>query len=184
MELGYKGGSPKSDAKFVYLLGADETEGSSIPKDAFVVYQGHHGDSGAYYADVILPGAAFTEKSATFMNTEGRAQTTRVAVAPPAGAREDWKIIRALSEVSGTTLPYDDIYEVRNRLADLSPALVEYDQIHATSPAIAKLGLKALSNIKSTAKGALRLPIRDFYLTDPISRASATMAKCSQVYVD
>lgn len=80
--------------KFVYLLNADEIDGSSIPKDAFVVYQGHHGDVGAQFADVCLPGAAYTEKATTWVNTEGRAQLGRAAVPPPGASREDWKIVR------------------------------------------------------------------------------------------
>ncbi len=85
------------------MLGADENaiSRSDLPSDAFVVYQGHHGDVGAEIADVVLPGAAYTEKSATYVNTEGRAQQTQFVVAPPGKAREDWKIIRALSQVNG-----------------------------------------------------------------------------------
>lgn len=101
--------------KFVYLLNADDFAPESIPRDAFVVYQGHHGDLGAQFADVCLPGSAYTEKATTYVNTEGRTQITRSAVPPPGAAREDYKIIRALSEVCGVTLPYDDLLEMRDR---------------------------------------------------------------------
>jgi len=172
LQLGYT--SSKNKAKFMYLLGADEV--SDIPKDAFVVYQGHHGDTGAHYADVILPGAAYTEKSGTYVNTEGRVQVTRAAVAPPGAAREDWKILRALSDVMGQPLPYDDLAGVRERLADVSPSFVSYDVLAPASP-------PALPH-STAAVGAEKfgLPIRDFYMTDPISRASSTMAKCSAAF--
>ncbi|KAI8903387.1 hypothetical protein EDD86DRAFT_252232 [Gorgonomyces haynaldii] len=180
-EVGYTAGPKTDNAKFVYLLNADD-ESLKLPQSAFVVYQGHHGDVGAHYADVILPGAAYTEKTATFVNTEGRTQTTRAAVQPPAGAREDWKIIRALSEVVGQPLAYDDVYELRHRMGQISPLLVKYE-LEASSAEIAGLGLKHLASIESTQSGPLRLPIADFYLTDPISRSSTTMAKCSQMCI-
>ncbi len=105
LDLGYKAGVSAirdQKPKFLYILDADEgaLTRSDLDKDAFVIYQGHHGDRGAEMADVILPGAAYTEKTATYINTEGRAQQTKMAVSPPVNAREDWKIIRALSEVS------------------------------------------------------------------------------------
>jgi NADH dehydrogenase (ubiquinone) Fe-S protein 1 len=170
-----------SQAKFVYLLNADNIKDSSIPSDAFVVYQGHHGDHGAKYADVILPGSAYTEKSATYVNTEGRAQVTTAAVPPPAGAREDWKILRALAEVSGTYLPYDDVEEVRMRLSEFSPSLRSYDSLERSS--FGDLGLRQLGTSGTPlSETDLSLPIRDFYMTDPVSRSSSTMAKCSQVF--
>ncbi|KAJ3089714.1 NADH dehydrogenase (ubiquinone) 78K chain precursor, 5-prime end [Quaeritorhiza haematococci] len=168
-------------SKFVYLLNADEIEPSDIPKDAFVVYQGHHGDSGAYYADVILPGAAYTEKTATYVNTEGRTQTTRAAVTPPAAAREDWKIVRALSEVCGVALPYDEITEIRERMAEVSPTLVAYDHVEPSS--FAKLGLQQMACASEPDATPFELPIKDYYMTDPISRSSVTMAKCSQTFI-
>ena len=99
--------------KLVYILGADNIKTSDIPKDAFVIYQGSHGDEGAYFADSILPGAAYTEKSATYVNTEGRVQLSRLVVPPPGMAREDWQILRALSEECGVVLDFDNIEEVR-----------------------------------------------------------------------
>ncbi|SAM09049.1 hypothetical protein [Absidia glauca] len=169
-------------SKFVYLLNADEITAADIPEDAFVVYQGHHGDVGAQYADVILPGAAFTEKNATYVNTEGRTQITRAGVNPPAAAREDWKIIRALSEVAGYTLPYDDLPSIRSRLTEMSPALTRYDVIEPSSHAA--LGVQSLRQQNVVSTGAvLDNVISNFYRTDPISRASKTMAKCTKEWV-
>lgn len=170
----------KVEPKIVYLLGADEFKPEDIPKDAFVIYQGHHGDKGASYADVILPGAAYTEKAATFVNTEGRVQSTRAATNPPGVAREDWKIIRALSEYVGHALPYEDLYSVRERLAQIAPHLVRHDVVEPVTPEIAKAGFNVLSGFsQSKAVGVpLRNPISNFYFTDVISRSSPTMAKC------
>ncbi|VVC87237.1 unnamed protein product [Leptidea sinapis] len=134
LDMGYKPGvtaDALKNAKVVYLLGADggQVTRESLPKDCVVIYQGHHGDRGASIADVVFPGAAYTEKRATFVNAEGRPQQTLVAVTPPGKAREDWKIIRALSEVVGAGLPYDTMDEVRERLADVSPTLVCYGEV-------------------------------------------------------
>jgi NADH dehydrogenase (ubiquinone) Fe-S protein 1 len=157
--------------KFVWLLGADEFNEADIPKDAFVVYQGHHGDKGAQIADVVLPGAAYTEKAGTYVNTEGRVQMTRAATSLPGAARTDWKIIRAASEFLGVPLPYDDVAMVRDRAAEISPALTVYDVVEPTS-------LKQLSKVQlvDQNKGAkpsgepLKKVIEDFYFTDVISR--------------
>ena len=105
----------------LWLLGADEFDTARIGANTFVVYQGHHGDAGAARADVILPGAAYTEKSGTYVNTEGRVQRGLLAVYPPGEAREDWKILRAFSEVVGHTLPYDTIDALRARLEQVNP---------------------------------------------------------------
>ena len=167
---------------FIYLLNADEIRPQDIPSSSFVVYQGHHGDVGANFADVILPGAAYTEKEATYVNTEGRAQLTRAAVPPPTGAREDWKIVRALSEFSGTgPLPYEDVHEVRERMKQVSPTLVSYEAFARRLPSFTGLGLGQFSKHASKLSSPLQYPIADFYLTDSISRASPTMAKCSKV---
>ncbi|KAL0089371.1 NADH dehydrogenase Fe-S protein subunit 1 NDUFS1 [Phycomyces blakesleeanus] len=183
-ELGFLPSKEASseEAKFVYLLNADEITPADVPKDAFVVYQGHHGDVGAQYADVILPGAAFTEKNATYVNTEGRTQITRAGVNPPAAAREDWKIIRALSEVAGQTLPYDDLASVRSRLSEISPALTRYDVIETPSTAQLGLSTQIKSNVQSSGE-VLSSVIKNFYQTDAISRASSTMAKCTKTWV-
>lgn len=167
----------KTEAKIVYLLNADEFDPASIPKDAFVVYQGHHGDVGASYADVILPGSAYTEKTSTYVNTEGRAQSTRAATNAPGVAREDWKIIRALSEYLGAALPYEDGYQMRARLAQIAPHLVRHDVVESSSVEIAALGLQDLVNKDGTG-AELKNPIENFYFTDVISRNSPTMAKC------
>lgn len=167
--------------KLLYLLGADEIKDQDVPKDAFVVYQGHHGDTGASFADVILPGSAYTEKAATYVNTEGRTQSTRAATNAPGVAREDWQIIRALSEYLGATLPYDDLYAVRNRLGEIAPHLVRHEVIENVSSDIATIGLKDLINKNKNAAPIgvpLRNPIDNFYFTDVISRSSPTMAKC------
>lgn len=171
--------------KIIYLLGADEVTNKDIPKDAFVIYQGHHGDMGASFADVILPGSAYTEKSATYVNTEGRVQTTRAAVNQPGVAREDWKIIRALSEYLGETLPYDDLYAVRSRLGQIAPHLVRDEVCEPTSSDIASIGIKDITTRIKSIKSVgvpLKSPIDNFYFTDVISRSSPTMAKCIGVF--
>ncbi|TFK64653.1 NADH-ubiquinone oxidoreductase [Pluteus cervinus] len=171
--------------KFIYLLNADEVDPKSIPENAFVVYQGHHGDIGAQLADVCLPGAAYTEKSVTWVNTEGRAQLGRTAVPPPGAARDDWKVIRALSEIVGSPLPYDDVLTLRDRMWDISPSLVRYDITESTSTDVALVGLKTLSakaNAKVSGEKFLK-PITNFYQTDVISRASVTMADCTKAFV-
>ncbi|KAF9181498.1 NADH dehydrogenase (ubiquinone) 78K chain precursor, 5-prime end [Haplosporangium sp. Z 767] len=168
---------------FVYLLEADEITAADIPKDAFVVYQGHHGDVGAQYADVILPGAAYTEKCATYVNTEGRPQLTRAAVPPPGAAREDWKIIRAISEVAGATLPYDDVHQVRERLVDIAPHFAHNNVIEPSSIAVASLGLSTMNKAGAKSANSVFAPvISDYYMTDSITRASSTMAKCSVAF--
>ncbi|KLO06619.1 NADH-quinone oxidoreductase [Schizopora paradoxa] len=175
----------ETKAKFIYLLNADEVDPKSIPRDAFVVYQGHHGDLGAQLADVCLPAAAYTEKSTIWVNTEGRAQLGRAAVPPPGASREDWKIIRALSEVVGKPLPYDDILNLRDRMWEISPTLVRYDVAERTSVDVASVGLQvnALLNASAKVTGAPFVkPISNFYQTDPISRASVTMAQCTRSF--
>jgi NADH dehydrogenase (ubiquinone) Fe-S protein 1 len=176
--------SSKTAPKFVYLLNADDIDPSTIPENAFVVYQGHHGDVGAQYADVCLPGAAYTEKSTTWINTEGRAQLGRTAVPPPGAAREDWQIVRALSEVVGEPLPYDDVVALRDRLWDVSPTLVRYDELESPSSEALRAGLESLASASAAAPSAdlLKKPLADFYRTDPISRASVTMAQCSKAF--
>ena len=167
--------------KFIYLLGADEIKNKDIPKDAFVVYQGHHGDLGASFADVILPGSAYTEKSATYVNTEGRTQLTRAATNAPGSAREDWKILRALSEYLSAPLPYDDLYQVRSRLGEIAPHLVRHEVIEPVSTDVVNIGFNELINKnKGIAPIGIPLknPIDNFYFTDVISRSSPTMAKC------
>lgn len=121
--------APESKPKFVYLLGSDNFRPEEIPDDAFVVYQGTHGDEGAYRANLILPGAAYTEKSATYVNVDGRVVLGRLCNSPPGQGRSDWEILRALSEVLAKTLPYDNLQEIRFRIAELAPHLIKYDYI-------------------------------------------------------
>lgn len=166
--------------KFVWLLGADEINEADIPKDAFVVYQGHHGDKGAQIADVVLPGAAYTEKNATYINTEGRVQMTRAATGLPGAARTDWKIIRAASEFLGAPLPYDDVAALRDRMFEISPALAAYDVVEPVAlQSLSKVQLVDQNKGAQATGEALKLPIENFYFTDAISRSSPTMARCS-----
>ncbi|KAK8191144.1 uncharacterized protein BKA78DRAFT_352563 [Phyllosticta capitalensis] len=175
----------KTQPKFVWLLGADEINEKDIPKDAFVVYQGHHGDKGAQLADVVLPGAAYTESAGTYVNTEGRVQMTRAATSLLGAARHDWKIIRAASEFLGQPLPYDDVDALRDRMEEISPALRRYDVVEQTSQSLASQLAKVQlvdqnKGAEAKATGApLKKPIENFYFTDVISRNSPTMARCS-----
>ena len=154
----------------VYLLGADEIDMGYFG-DAFVIYQGHHGDAGAHRADVILPGAAYTEKDATYVNTEGRVQRANLAVQPPGQAREDWRILRALSEVLGQVLPFDNLEQLRQAIAEANPVLGAVNQI---TPAT----WTAFGDDAAPEAGAFAPAVENFYASDPISRASATMAEC------
>ncbi|KAL9097791.1 MAG: hypothetical protein Q9165_000117 [Trypethelium subeluteriae] len=168
--------------KMIWLLGADEVADANIPKDAFVVYQGHHGDRGAQVADVVLPGAAYTEKGATYVNTEGRVQMTRAATSLYGAARDDWKIIRAVSEYLGKPLPYDDVELLRDRMVEISPSLRSYDVVEPASKDIAGLSKVQLVDQNKGAKATgekLKKVIENFYFTDSISRSSPTMARCS-----
>ncbi|XP_023335679.1 NADH-ubiquinone oxidoreductase 75 kDa subunit, mitochondrial isoform X2 [Eurytemora carolleeae] len=185
LDLGWKAGVSDVRAakpKVLWLLGADAgtITREDLPADCFVIYQGHHGDAGAAIADCILPGAAYTEKQGTYVNMEGRAQQTFAALTPPGEAREDWKIIRVVSEVIGEKLPYDKIFELRARMAEVSPSLVRYGttetaNFFAQSVAMAK-SLK--SQISANKIDVSKKVLEDFYQTDSISRASPTMAKC------
>jgi len=162
----------------VYLLGADEIDMERLG-NAFVIYQGSHGEQGAHRADVILPGAAYTEKSAIYVNTEGRPQMTARAVFPPGEAREDWKIIRALSGVLGKPLPLDSATELRAKLFEAHPHLALLDLVEpADSAAVERLAQKPARADKERFGHA----IDDYYLTNPIARASAIMANLSALH--
>jgi NADH-quinone oxidoreductase subunit G len=165
-------GTEKGDIDIVYLLGADEFDTTRLGA-AFVIYQGHHGDRGAHRADVILPGAAYTEKNATYVNTEGRAQMARQAVFPPGEAREDWKIVRALADALGVNLPYASLGQVRRRLAEVSPTFRVMDAVTAAA-------WTPLETAGAIDPAPFVMPIENYYMTDPISRASQTMAKCTE----
>ena len=157
----------------MFLLGVDEVD---VPSGPFVVYIGTHGDRGAHRADVILPGAAYPEKSGTYVNTEGRVQMANRAAFPPGDAREDWAILRALSDVLGCKLPYDTLGALRQALYAAHPHMLKLDQIAAGNAAdIEKLGKLG----GAPEKSALVSPVSNFYFTNPIARASAVMAECS-----
>lgn len=165
-----------ADAKFLYLLGADDLTPADIPEDAFVVYQGHHGDRSAYRANVILPGAAYTEKEGTYENLEGRAQQTAPAVPTVGDARDDWKIVRALSEVAGKALPYDTVNGLRARMLAVAPNLLRVDEIEVSTGWALDLDTRPASALESSP---LPKAIENYYMTDAISRASRTMAQCT-----
>ncbi|NXM20511.1 NDUS1 oxidoreductase, partial [Ploceus nigricollis] len=191
LDLGFKPGVEairKNAPKVLYLLGADSgcITRQDLPEYCSSIYQGHHGDVGAPMADIILPGAAYTEKAATYVNTEGRAQQTRVAVTPPGMAREDWKIIRAVSEFAGLTLPYENLDQIRKRLEEVSPNLVRYDDVEEANYFIQANELAKLAKQQLLADPLVppQLTIKDFYMTDSISRASQTMAKCVKAVVE
>lgn len=157
--------------KIVWLLGADEIDSGDIPPGAFVIYQGHHGDRGAKFADIILPGAAYTEKNGTYVNTEGRVQMTRAAVSMIGAAREDWKILRAVSEYVGAPLPYDDVEALRDRMEEISPALRRYDLVEEVAlPTLGKVQLVDQNKGSKASEEPFRKVIEDFYFTDAISR--------------
>ncbi len=172
---GILAGCKSGDIEFLYLLGADEIDAGDLGA-AFVVYQGHHGDRGAARADVVLPGAAYTEKDGTYVNTEGRVQLGRRAGFPPGQAREDWKILRALSGAVGRPLAFDTLGELRRRMRAAHPVLAAVD---AVTPA----PWQAFGEPGPIAATPFAYPIADFYRTDPISRASPTMAECSAAFV-
>ena len=155
----------------LFNLGADEIE---IEPGAFVVYIGTHGDRGAHRADVVLPGGAYTEKTGIYVNTEGRPQFAERAVFPPGDAREDWAILRALSDPLGAKLPFDSLSGLRAALAAAHPHLVKFDVI-----APAEVGGFASITAAAPTSTAFASPVEDFYLTNPIARASRVMADCS-----
>jgi NADH-quinone oxidoreductase subunit G len=157
----------------LFLLGADEID---VGPGAFVVYIGTHGDRGAHRADVILPGAAYPEKSGLYVNTEGRVQMANRAGFPPGDAREDWAIIRALSDVLGHKLPFDSLGELRRALYKEHSHLMRLDQIEPGDAGSLKKLAAAGGDVEKTG---FRSSVSDFYLTNPIARASVVMAECS-----
>ena len=187
--------------KVIYNLGSEQTTSYANESNKFVIYQGHHGDIGAAGADVVLPGAAYTEKDATYVNTEGRAQRALAAVAPPGLARADWKIIRAVSEFAMVPLKYNTLEECRSRLAEVSPTFASIDEVepslwlngasyahvgnqttttkNTTSSTVTK-NAQQQQQFETFASVPLRSVIENFYMTDAITNASATMARCSK----
>jgi len=170
---GIVAGCRSGEVEFLYLLGADEIDTGNLG-GAFVVYQGHHGDRGARRADVVLPGAAYTEKDGTYVSTEGRVQLARAAVFPPGEAREDWKILRALSGATDRPLPFNTLGELRRRMSQASPAFAVTDRI-------TRAAWEPFGEAGPVDPTPFTYPIKDFYRTDPISRASETMARCSEL---
>lgn len=175
LELGFLPGPDGLDLRAMmgggvdalWLLGADEFDHARIGQNTFVVYQGHHGDAGAARADVILPGAAYTEKDGTWLNTEGRMQRGHAAVLPPGEAREDWKIIRAASAALGKPLPFDTIGQLREQ-HPLFSGIIPDTAVVAPPPA-------------PLSGEPFAPPAKNYWQVDPITRASATMAECARV---
>ncbi len=165
------------DLDVLILIGADEIDTQNLGS-TFVIYQGTHGDAGAHRADVIMPGAAYTEKSVTFVNTEGRPQMAERATFPPGDAREDWAILRALSDALGATLPWNNLTELRAAMYKVAPQLARLDTLEKADVA----AMAALADVSGSMSGeAFRSPITDFYMTNPIARASKIMADCSAI---
>jgi NADH dehydrogenase (ubiquinone) Fe-S protein 1 len=179
LDIGFVPGTSADDSivpQLVYSLGAEEFE---APTGAFVVYQGHHGDKGAARADVVLPGAAYTEKTGTYVNTEGRAQMALASMGPVGLAKEDWRIIRALSEFAGVPLAYNTHSQVHERLKAIAPHFGKLSEVEAT------LWLNGATYANEKGKKIeasipLKSSVDNFFMTDIISRLSATMAKCTE----
>lgn len=190
----------RGTAKFVFLLGADGVESLAkdyFAEDAFVVYAGSHGDVGASLADLVLPSPAYTEKSSTYVNMEGRVQRTKAAVGRLAEAREDWQTIRAVSELTGEALPYHSLEQIRERLVQVAPTFATLEQIHDKEEPHSQRTPSAMddssksrtlsssssssspSSSTSSTSSVFVGSVSNYFFTDPISRSSATMAKCS-----
>lgn len=167
-----------TDTDVLFLLGADELDLRKRKDGATTIYIGTHGDVGAHHADIILPAAAYTEKSAIYVNTEGRVQATNRAGFAPGDAREDWAILRALSDVLGHRLPFDSLGQLRAKLFEAHP---HFADVGAIEPGLAS-DVQALAKKGGRlGKSAFASPVKDFYLTNPIARASAVMAECSSL---
>jgi NADH-quinone oxidoreductase subunit G len=161
--------------KTLYLLGADEVPMAGL-EDRFVIYQGHHGDVAAHYADVILPGAAYTEKDATYVNLEGRVQRAYRAVFPVGLAREDWLIVAELAKRVGVETGFSSLRQVRD-------ALVQHNELYATIDTVQAGSVGSLGKRGKYTRSAFENPIANFYMTDVISRSSKTMAACAEAFV-
>ncbi len=166
----------KGGVETLFLLGVDEVE---LPKAGTVIYLGSHGDAGAHRADIILPGAAYTEKNATWVNTEGRVQYGRRAAFPKGDAREDWTILRALSAVLGKTLPYDDLAALRAKMIADHPTFGHVDYAPGAADG-AGFDPAALGAEGALSSAPLKSAVANFYFTNPIARASKTMAECAE----
>ncbi|GGD06097.1 NADH-quinone oxidoreductase subunit NuoG [Aquisalinus flavus] len=171
-------GAESGEIKVVYNLGADELDTAKL-KNAFVIYQGHHGDAGAHTADVIFPSAAYTEQNGMYVNMEGRVQLANRAYFPFGDAREDWAILRAFSERLGKVLPYDDLFALRQAVIADAPVLAGIDA--AVEPVA--VDLSVLGADGSVDSAPFLSPVADYFQTNPIARASKTMAECSATVV-
>jgi NADH-quinone oxidoreductase subunit G len=181
LDMGFVAGKASADlvkkggASVLVLLGADELDLSK--SDAFTIYIGAHGDAGAHKADLILPGAAYTEKDGLYVNTEGRVQLANRAVFPKGEAKEDWAILRALSERLGAPLPYNSLDQLRSKLFADHPTFGQIDFAPGSIPS--RVDLTKLGDAKAVSKGRYASPVKSFHLTNPIARASVTMAECA-----
>jgi len=175
-EGGKSTGEMLRESEVLFLMGADELD-MIERRSGFTVYIGSHGDVGAHHADVILPGAAYTEKSGTWVNTEGRVQMGQRAGFAPGEAREDWAILRAMSDALGKTLPFDSLAQLRAALYEAHPHFAKVDDVMESDTS----GVTALAKRKGgrVTKASFKSPVDDFYLTNPIARSSAVMAECS-----
>jgi NADH-quinone oxidoreductase subunit G len=171
-------GMMSGGVEVLWLLNADEFHPARIGPETFVIYQGHHGDASAARADVILPGATFVEKPGTYVNTEGRVQRGMKAIFPPGEAKEDWRILRAVSEVVGHKLPYDSFEALRDRLGQVNPV---FNRQGTPRFGITELAGPA-GDASAMGSAAFVSTLGDYYQTNVISRASPTMAECSRVY--
>jgi NADH-quinone oxidoreductase subunit G len=170
LDLGLTHSGDLSSQEFVYLMNVDAD--LNINKNAFVIYQGHHGDKGAARADVILPSAAYTEKDGLYVNTEGRVQLGKRAIAPVGDAREDWKILRALSSLIGDALPFDTLYQLRTVLTKAYPHFAEIDQLPKTS-------WGAFGRDGTISNDSFTPAVTNFYNTNVITNASKIMQECT-----
>lgn len=185
LDLGFKPTTERKvnavgDSGITWLFGVDD-KNLPLTKNGLVIYQGHSGDVGAELADIVLPGVAFTEKQGTYVNMEGRVQQTLAAVSATSMAREDWKIIRAVSELIDKTLPYDSLVELRERVRDLAPHLVRHSYLRLEPNTLTDPRRKLSTQEKLDGKSKLTPKLNDmldYYQTDAISRNSKTMAKC------
>ncbi len=168
-------GASNGSIEVLFLLGADEIDMTRLG-DSFVIYIGHHGDAGAHRADVVLPGAAYTEKNGTYVNTEGRVQLGRRAVFPPGDAREDWTILRALSELLGERLSFDNLQELQEEMKKDYPSFMSTDKVERES--WGNFGFAG-----ELTEHPFVNPIKNFYMTNSISRASETMAECTSEFM-
>lgn len=169
--------SQKGELDVLYLLGVDEFNvDASLGDNTFVIYQGHHGDQGAVRADIVLPGSAYTEKDGLYVNTEGRVQMARKAVSAPGEAREDWKILRALSAEIGKVLPFDTIFQLRSRLVKEFPLFGQIGTVQASA-------WKSFGKKGDVRSHPFAPPVDNYYMTNSISRMSPTMAACTEAFV-